>query len=81
MEFDPFGLSVKELATRRVLVRYDSTGLLYTLPLPTLPTTTPCVVPYSLATTASSATCHRSLGHPGSDVLSKLSSTSAITCP
>jgi hypothetical protein len=29
MEFDPFGLSVKDLAIRRVLTRYDSTGLLY----------------------------------------------------
>jgi hypothetical protein len=29
MEFDPFGLSVKDLAIRRMLARYDSTGLLY----------------------------------------------------
>jgi hypothetical protein len=79
MEFDPFSLSVKELATRRVLARYDSTGPLYTLPLPTLPTTTR-VIPYALATTASSATWHRRLGHPGPDVLSKLLNTSAITC-
>jgi hypothetical protein len=81
MEFDPFGLSVKDLATRRVLARYDSFSLLYTLPLPTLPTTTPCAIPYALATTASSATWHRRLGHLGPDVLSKLSSTSAITYP
>jgi hypothetical protein len=81
MEFDPFGLSMKDLATRRVLARYDSNGPLYTLPLPTLPTTTPHVVPYALATTASSATRHCRLGHPGLDVLSKLSSTSASTCP
>jgi hypothetical protein len=81
MEFDPFGLSVKDLTTRRVLAKYDSTGLLYTLPLPTLPTTTPRVVPYALATTASSATWHRRLGHPDPNVLSKLSSTTAITCP
>jgi hypothetical protein len=81
MEFDPFGLSVKNLATRRVLARYDSTGPFYTLPLPTLPTTTPRAIPYALATTASSATWHHRLGHPGPDVLSKLSSTSAITCP
>jgi hypothetical protein len=72
MEFDPFGLSVKDLATRRVLARYDSTGLLYTLPLPTSITLTPHVVSYALATAASSATWHRRLGHPGSDVLSKL---------
>jgi hypothetical protein len=31
MKFDPFGLSVKDLATRRVLTRDDSTGPLYTL--------------------------------------------------
>jgi hypothetical protein len=36
MEFDPLGLSVKDLTTRRVLARYDSTGPLYTLPLLTL---------------------------------------------
>jgi hypothetical protein len=81
MEFNPFGLSVKELATMRVLARYDSTGPLYTLPLPTFPTTTPRVIPCALATTASSATWHHCLGHPDPDVLSKLSSTSAITCP
>jgi hypothetical protein len=33
MEFDSFGLSMKDLATRRVLARYDNTGPLYTLPL------------------------------------------------
>jgi hypothetical protein len=81
MEFDPFGLSVKDHAIRRVLPRYDSTGPLYTLPLPTSTTPTPCVVPYALATTASSTTRHRRLGHPGPDVLSKLSSSSAITYP
>jgi hypothetical protein len=31
MEFVPFGLSVKDLATRCVLARYDSTSLLHTL--------------------------------------------------
>jgi hypothetical protein len=69
MEFDPLGLSMKDLASGRVLARYDSTGPLYTLPLPTLPTTTPRVVPYALATTASSAIWHRCLGHPSPDVL------------
>jgi hypothetical protein len=56
IEFDHFALSVKDLATRRVLARYDNTGLLYILPLPTLPTTTPRAISYALATTASSAT-------------------------
>jgi hypothetical protein len=73
MEFDPLGLSMKDLATSRVLARYDSTDPLYTLPLPTLPTTTPHVVPYTLATTDSSVIWHHRLGHPSPDVLSKLS--------
>jgi hypothetical protein len=56
MEFDLFGLSVKDLATWRVLARYGNTGPLYTLPLPTSTTPTPRVVPYVLAVAASSAT-------------------------
>jgi hypothetical protein len=64
MEFDPFGLSVKDLATRLVLARYYSTGPLYTLHLPTSTTPTLCVVSYAMATAASSATWHRRLGHP-----------------
>jgi hypothetical protein len=47
VEFDPFGLSVKDIATMRVLARYDSTSLLYT-PLPTSSTPTPRDVPYAL---------------------------------
>jgi hypothetical protein len=56
MEFDLFDLSVKNLATRRVLARYDNIGPLYTLHLSTSTTPTLRVVPYALATTASSAT-------------------------
>jgi hypothetical protein len=81
MEFDPFGLFVKGLATRRVLTKYDIIGPLYTLPLPTLTTPTPHAILYALAAAASSTTWHRHLGHPGCDVLSKLSSSSATTCP
>jgi hypothetical protein len=80
MEFDLFGLSVKDLSTMRVLAKYDSTGPLYTLPLPTSATPTPCAVPYAMATVASSATWHHCLVHPGPDVLCK-SSSSTITCP
>jgi hypothetical protein len=35
MEFDPFGLSVKDLATRNVIIRCNSSGPLYTICLPT----------------------------------------------
>jgi hypothetical protein len=34
MEFDPFGLSVKDLTTRNVIVRSNSVGPLYTMHLP-----------------------------------------------
>jgi hypothetical protein len=81
MEFYPFDLFVKDLATRRILARYDSLGLLYTLHLPTSTTPTLCDVPYALAATTSFATWHHHLGHPGPNVLSKLSSSLAITCP
>jgi hypothetical protein len=47
-------LVVKDVATRRVLARDESTGPLYTLPLPTSTTTTPPAVSYALATAASS---------------------------
>jgi hypothetical protein len=81
MEFDPFDFSVKDLPTRRVPARYDSMGLLYTLPLPTLTSHTPRDISYALATTASFTTWHHRLGHLGPDVLYKLSSSSAITRP
>jgi hypothetical protein len=81
IESDPFGLSVKDLTTRHVLTKYDNTDPLYTLPLHTSLTTPQCVVSYALATIGSSATWHRCLDHPDPDVLSKLSSSSVITCP
>jgi hypothetical protein len=34
MEFDPFGLSVKDLTTRNMIIRSNSTGLLYMMRLP-----------------------------------------------
>jgi hypothetical protein len=43
IEFYPFGLSVKDLATTHVLASYHNTGLLYTLPLPASPWPTPHV--------------------------------------
>jgi hypothetical protein len=34
IEFDPFGLSMKDLSTRNVITRCDSSGPLYTMRLP-----------------------------------------------
>ena len=80
IEFDPFGLSVKDLTSRRLLARCDSVGPLYTLRLPAVSTTSSLPLSHALATIASSVTWHRRLGHPGADALSKLSCSSDISC-
>jgi hypothetical protein len=77
MEFDPFGLSVKDLATRTLLARCESPGPLYKLRLPASPTSTSA--PPVLAAAASSVTWHRRLAHPGRDVMSKLSSSTSVS--
>jgi hypothetical protein len=70
MEFDPFGLSVKDLATRSVIVRYDSSGPLYTILLSTSATFSTDAPLYAPAAAASTSTWHCRLGHPDPDVLS-----------
>jgi hypothetical protein len=52
MEFDPFGLSVKDLATRSVIVRYNSSSPLYTIPLSASATFITDAPPYALAATS-----------------------------
>jgi hypothetical protein len=87
MEFDHFGLSVKDLTTRNVIARSNSTDLLYMLCLLSSTTssrTSPCAmstidVPHILAAVTTS-TWHRRLGHPGPDALSSLSRSSFISC-
>jgi hypothetical protein len=77
MEFDPFGLSVKDLATRTLLARCDSPRPLYTLRLPTSPTSTSALP--VLAVVASSVTWHHRPSHPGRDVTAKLSSSTFVS--
>jgi hypothetical protein len=75
IEFDPFGLSVKDLQTRSVIARCNSMGDLYPFFSPTPTSTT------ALTAVASSATLwHRRLGHIGHEALSKLISYHAISC-
>ena len=69
------GLTVKDSASRRPLLRCDSTGPFYTLRLPSsaaplLPSSSSAV----FAAMPSSTTWHRRLGHPGRDVLAQLKS-------
>jgi hypothetical protein len=71
IEFDPFGFSVKDLAIRTPLARCDSTGPLYTLS----PSSSGASPPPILVSATTSTTWHRRLGHPGPDVMTKLSSS------
>jgi hypothetical protein len=85
MKFDPFGLSVKDLTTKNVIVRSNSTGPLYTMRLPGSLTPSSstvaalAAVPHVL-TVVAPTTWHRRLGHPGPDALSSLSRSSFIHC-
>jgi hypothetical protein len=85
MEFDPFGLSMKDLTTKNVITRSNSTGPLYTMCLPRSLTPSSsavaalAVVPHAL-TAAAPTTWHRHLGHPGPATLSSLSRSSFIQC-
>jgi hypothetical protein len=78
VEFDPFGLSVKDLSTRNVTTRCDSSRPLYTMHLPSHSTPSSVAAPTTLV--ASTSTCNRRLGHPGVDTMPKLSNASSIIC-
>jgi hypothetical protein len=79
MEFDHFGLSVKDVSSRNVISRCNSLGPLYTMRLPSRFTPSPCVAP-AAALAASASTWHRCLRHPGVDASSRLSSDSSVVC-
>jgi hypothetical protein len=76
IEFDPSGFSVKDLATRTPLARCDSSGPLYTLQ----PSTAGMSPPPVLVSTTFSTTWHRRLGHPGPDVMTKITSSLDPSC-
>jgi hypothetical protein len=85
MEFDLFGLSVKDLTTKNVIIRLNNTGPLYTMRLPGSLTSSYsavaalAAVPHAL-TAVAPTTWHHRLGHPGPDALSSLSKSSFIQC-
>jgi hypothetical protein len=76
MEFDPFGLSVKDLTTKNVIVKSNSTG---SLTPSSSAVAALAVVPHAL-TVVVLTTWHRHLDHPDPDVLSSLSRSSFIQC-
>jgi hypothetical protein len=74
MEFDPFGLSVKDLTTKNVIIRSNSIDPLYTMRLSGSLTPSSSVVaalaaiPHALTAVAPTM-WHHHLGHPGPDAL------------
>jgi hypothetical protein len=71
MEFDPFDLSMKDLTTKNVTTRCNTSGPLYTIRLPT--TRASQASTYYALTTATTPPL-------GPDALLKLSTTSVIIC-
>jgi hypothetical protein len=79
MEFDHFGLSVKDLSTSNVIIRCDSLKPLYTMHLPSCSTPSSSVAaPTTLIALAS--TWHHRLGHPGIETMSKVCNASSVIC-
>ena len=79
IEFDSSGLIVKDSASRRSLLRCDSTGPLYIFRLPSSAAPlSPSSSSAAFAATPSSTTWHRRLGHPGRDVLAQLGRSTVV---
>jgi hypothetical protein len=76
VEFDPFGLSMKDLQTRNMIVRCNSSRQLYPL-FPLTNTSTPEAF---LADAQSSTIWRRRLGHLSDEAFSSLARTSVISC-
>src|SRR6185312_14847505 len=70
--------TVKDSASRRPLLRCDSTGPLYTIRLPSSAAPLSHSSFAAFAATPSSTTWHRRLGHPGRDVLAQLSRSADV---
>lgn len=76
IEFDPLGFTVKDLHTKKPMLRSDSSGDLY----PLFPhQKTPLQHHYAFLA-SSSDTWHRRLAHPSDETLNHLFSSSALIC-
>jgi hypothetical protein len=79
MEFDSYGLSVKDLSSRNMIARCNSSGPLYMMRLSSRSAPSPCPAP-AATLAATTSTWHRRLRHPSVDALSKVSSDSSVIC-
>jgi histone deacetylase 1/2 len=77
VEFDPWGFSIKDLRTKTVLLRCDSSGELSPLRQSTTTSARPSAA--FLASTNSSL-WHARLGHPGHDTLQRLARSIGFSC-
>jgi hypothetical protein len=76
VEFDPFGFSIKDLLTRMVLLRCDSTGELY----PLSKTTTRSSSHHNFYVQHSGDMWHARLGHPGHNQLHQVLRSFDFSC-
>ncbi|KAG7560254.1 Ribonuclease H-like superfamily [Arabidopsis thaliana x Arabidopsis arenosa] len=76
VDFDPFGFTVKDLQSRQVLLRCDSSGELYSLPASF--NKTPAASTALLASTP--ALWHKRLGHTNNDSLKKIFNSNPSLC-
>lgn len=73
IEFDPYGFSIKDLKTRQLLLRSDSTGDLY-------PISSQHASAFSiLSHNQNHSVWHQRLGHPGDTILQSLASKGFIS--
>jgi hypothetical protein len=79
IEFDPYGLSVKDLSSQNMIARCNNSRTLYMMCMPSHFAPSPCAAP-AATLAASASTWHRHLRHSGVDALSKLSSDSSVVC-
>ena len=74
VEFDPFGFTVKDLQSRKTLLRSDSSGDLYPIP-PDLPTHH-----HSAFIAEPPSLWHKRLAHANNETLKSLVSSSLLSC-
>jgi histone deacetylase 1/2 len=77
VEFDPWGFSIKDLRTKTVLLRCDSSGELYPLRQVNNTSARP---PATLLASHDSSLWHARLGHPGHAALQRLSRSIGFSC-
>lgn len=79
VEFDPFGFSIKDLRTKTVLLRCDSTGDLYPLRSPASPSPAHGLH-HNLHASLNTELWHSRLGHPGDTTLRRILNSFGFSC-